>query len=148
MHRVCILYAEDDENDQLFLQDAFEQAGISNPLRMVADGQEAIDYLTGTGPYADRQAYPLPGMIWLDLKMPRKSGLQVLEWIRSQAAFKTLIVIVFTSSHQPKDIERAYELGANSFVVKPVGTRQRIEMAQRFKGWWLDYNQLGKRRTG
>ncbi|HWI56588.1 MAG TPA: response regulator, partial [Bacillota bacterium] len=138
----CILYVEDDANDVFLLRTAFEDAGIADPILVVSDGQQAIDYLRGVGNYSDRSQYPLPILVLLDLKLPRQSGLQVLAWIRAQPALKGLVVIMFTSSHQPMDLEQAYDLGVNSFIVKPVGLQERLELAQFFKGWWLRFNMF------
>lgn len=136
-----ILLAEDDENDVFFFKRAVREAAIMNELFVARDGQEVIEYLCGTGEYSDRERYPLPCLLILDLKMPRKHGLEVLAWLRSQAAWKNLPVIVFSSSAQPEDISRAYDLGANSFVVKPISVEQRTELAHLIKGFWLHYNQ-------
>src|SRR5438105_4593110 len=114
-----ILYAEDEENDAFFMQRAFQQAGILNPLVVVADGKRAIDYLSGGGPYANRDEHPLPCLVLLDLNIPIKSGLEVLKWIRSQPSLSTLPVVVVTSSTQDSDIHRAYIMGTNSYLVKP-----------------------------
>jgi CheY-like chemotaxis protein len=119
------------------MQRAFVQAEIANPLKVARDGQEAIDYLSGTGPYADREKFPLPILVLLDLKMPRKSGMETLEWIRGQKQLRALAVIIFSSSVQPAEIEQAYALGANAFVTKPPGTKERIEFARMIKGLWL-----------
>lgn len=143
----CILLIEDDENDVFLLQYAFKQAGITQPLQVVKDGQQAVDYLAGDGKYADRIQYPAPGLVLLDLKLPLKTGLEVLEWIREQPALQPLIVIVFTSSAQPHDIDQAYRLGANSYVVKPSDTEKRLEVARLLKAWWLDYNSFPRLRA-
>lgn len=137
-----ILYAEDDENDVVLVKMAFKRAGITNPLEVVIDGKQAIDYLAGTGPYADRQRYPLPGLVLLDLKLPRQSGLDVLAWMRQQPALKRLVAIVFTSGLDAGEIGRAYDLGANSFIAKPADLEDRLKMAQALKAWWLERNQV------
>jgi len=137
----CLLVAEDDANDVFFLKRAFEQAEIQNPLHFVHDGQEAIDYLSGVGTFSDRAQYPLPSLLILDLKMPRKSGMEVLKWLDEQPELRRLPVVVFTSSAHQKDVERAYQLGANAFVVKPSNVSQRIELAKVIKGFWLDFNE-------
>ncbi len=137
----CVLLAEDDENDVLFLQRAFRKAEVANPLQVAPHGQAAIDYLSGVGPYADRALYPLPCLAMLDLKMPRKNGLEVLEWIRSQPHLRPLPVIIFSSSVQPLEIEAAYRLGANAFLTKPSGAPERVELARRIKGFWLATNE-------
>jgi CheY-like chemotaxis protein len=136
-----ILLAEDDDNDVFFFQRAVREANIRNELCVVRDGQEVMDYLTGTGRFADRAQYPLPCLLILDLKMPRKTGMEVLQWLRTAAPFSTLPVIVFSSSAQPEDIGRAYRLGANAFVVKPASIERRTELAHLIKGFWLHYNQ-------
>jgi CheY-like chemotaxis protein len=137
----CILQVEDDPNDVFFLEHAFRAAGITLPLQVVNDGQEAIDYLSGEGKFADRDQYPLPRLMLLDLKMPRKSGLEVLQWMREHPALQCLPVVVFSSSYQPADIDRAYQLGANSFVVKPSCLEKRVELARSIKSFWLLYNE-------
>ena len=134
------LVAEDDENDVFFLQRAFQQAKIENPLLVVRDGQEAIDYLSGDGKFSDRNLYPLPHLIILDLKMPRKTGLDVLRWLQEQPELRCLPVLVLSSSAQRTDIERAYELGANGFVVKPASLEKRVELAKLIGTFWLDFN--------
>lgn len=135
-----LLIAEDDENDLFFLQRAFESANVKNPLSIARDGQEAIDYLSGTGDYADRIKFPLPHLFLLDLKMPRKTGMEVLEWLCEQPELRCLPVVVFSSSANCKDIERAYELGANAFVVKPSSMAKRAELAKAMALFWLESN--------
>ena len=138
MNETCILQVEDDENDVFFLKRAFKEAGILECLRVVTDGQEAIDYLSGTGEYADRARFPLPTLVLLDLKLPRKTGFEVLEWVREQPCF--------SSSAQPPDIMGAYELGANSFVVKPPSLDQRIDLANAIRSYWLNHNVVDRGR--
>ncbi len=140
MNPRVVLHVEDDQNDVFFLQHAFQQAGISNPIEHAHDGQQAIDYLAGAGKFADRGQYPLPALILLDLKLPRKSGLEVLQWLRDASDLPTLPVIVFSSSSLREDIDRAYHLGANSYIVKPASVEERIELARLIKGFWLGFN--------
>lgn len=117
-----ILLVEDDSNDVLLLQRAFRRAGLVHLLQVATDGDQAVAYLGGEGQFADRQKYPLPALILLDLKLPRRSGLEVLEWLRGQVnEIKTLPVIVLTSSRLSEDVDRAYGLGANSYMAKPSG---------------------------
>jgi CheY-like chemotaxis protein len=142
MNPETILLVEDNEDDAFFMKQALKDAEIQNPMQLVEDGQEAINYLAGTGKYADRAKYPLPMIVFLDLKLPFKSGHQVLEWIRAQPEFKKLIVIVLTSSNEPVDLNRSYQLGANSFVVKPPTAAQLLELAEAFKLWWLRQNRV------
>jgi len=142
MSHTCILQVEDEANDVFLLQRAFRQAGIDNPVKVATDGQMAIDYLAGAGQFAERARYPLPALVLLDLKLPRKSGREVLQWIRAQPAFRRVIVIVFTSAPYVGDVGLAYDLGANSFLVKPTDFTQYLDVARLLKAWWLDYNHF------
>jgi CheY-like chemotaxis protein len=140
MRTGCILVAEVDENDVFFLQRAFRQVEISNPLQIAPNGQQVIDYLAGAGEYADRRQYPLPCLVMLDLKMPRKNGMEALEWIRTRGDLRALPVIMFSSSVHPEEIESAYRLGANAFLTKPSGATARLELARKIKQFWLESN--------
>jgi len=139
--RKIILVAEDDPTDAFFLQRAFGKTGVSIGLEFVRDGQEAIDYLRGEPPYADRKTHPLPQLLLLDLKMPRLNGFEVLDWLRNQPQLKRLLVIVFSSSAELGDIDRAYDLGANSYLVKPHASEQLMELVHRVEKYWLESNQ-------
>ncbi|HWD94175.1 MAG TPA: response regulator [Verrucomicrobiae bacterium] len=123
-----ILLAEDDDNDIFFMRRALKKAEIDSPLHVVRDGQEALDYLGGVGPFADRQHYPLPGIVFLDLKMPFLGGFDVLTWLRSQPPFKNIPVVILTSSSEDRDRRMAGELGARAYCVKPPGTEMVREM--------------------
>jgi len=136
-----LLLAEDDDNDVFFLQKAFEQAKIENPIHVVRDGQEAIEYLSGAGKFSDRRQFPLPYLMLLDLKMPRKTGLDVLQWVHAHPELKCLPVVVLSSSAHRLDIEKAYDLGANGFVVKPASLEKRVELAKLIGGFWLGMNE-------
>ena len=117
-----ILLVEDDSNDVLLLQRAFRRAGLTHALQVVSDGDQAVAYLGGQGQFNDRGKHPLPSLVLLDLKLPRRSGLEVLGWIRDQKPeVKNLPVIVLTSSRLSEDVDRAYSLGANSYMAKPSG---------------------------
>jgi CheY-like chemotaxis protein len=133
---------EDEDYDILLLKLAFEEAGITMPVHVATDGQMAIDYLSGTGLFADREKFPLPCLVLLDLKLPRKSGFEVLEWLRAQPALRRIVVIACTSAEHEQDIELAYELGANSYIVKPMDVAERTELARCLKGWWLEFNRF------
>src|SRR5688572_15374240 len=136
-----ILLVEDDENDVFFFKRATKLAGLTNPLQVAEDGRQAIDYLKGAGAYADRSQFPLPSLVLLDLKLPHVMGLDVLKWIRAQPEFHRIIVIVFTSSKLPPDIDTAYNLGANSYVVKPSVPGKLHEMLAVIKQYWIDLNE-------
>jgi CheY-like chemotaxis protein len=140
-HLFPILLAEDDENDVFLLRRAFQDAEIRNPLYVARDGQEVIDWLAGTNEFSDRSKHPVPCLLILDLKMPRKSGMDVLEWRRRHPALKCLPVLVFSSSAHPYDIEKAYGLGANAFVVKPADNEERARFVRNVKGFWLQFNE-------
>jgi CheY-like chemotaxis protein len=140
MSQTCILQVEDEANDVFLLQRAFRQAGITNPVRVATDGQMAIDYLSGAGPFGNRNDHPLPSLVLLDLKLPRKSGREVLQWIRAQPALRRMVVIVFTSGQYIGDVGLAYDLGANSFVIKPVDFTQYVTVARLLKDWWINCN--------
>lgn len=140
-----ILYAEDEEDDVYFMRRAFEQAGITNPLVIAPDGQHAIDYLSGIGDFSDRNNHPLPGFVLLDLNMPRRSGIEVLKFIRSQPSMAALPVIVLTSSTQDADVHRAYILGANGYLVKPSQPDDLLPMVKSIKDFWLTHNRAPQR---
>jgi len=131
-----ILVAEDDSTDAFFLQRAFQRAGISVNLHFVRDGQEAVDYLDGKKEFADRVAHPMPELLLLDLKMPRLNGFDVLTWIGKQPALKGLEVVIFSGSDEPKDVSRAYGLGANAYLVKPHSVEELNALVGRFKKRW------------
>jgi len=136
-----ILLAEDDPNDVLLIQRAFQRTNLASPLQVVRDGEAAVSYLSGRFPYADRGRHPLPALLLMDLKMPRKSGLEVLEWLRQQPGLKRLPVVVLTSSNQSLDINRAYDLGVNSYVVKPTGFDTLLELVKNLDVYWLVLNE-------
>src|ERR1051325_11620971 len=136
-----ILHVEDREEDVFLLNYAFRRAEIKNPVYVAADGQQALDYLGGAGKFADRSKFPLPCLVLLDLQLPHKMGLEVLEWIRQQPSLKALIVITLSSSLHEGDIRRAYELGTNAFLVKPASADMLADMCQALKHFWLVHNQ-------
>ncbi|HRE83711.1 MAG TPA: response regulator [Opitutaceae bacterium] len=136
-----ILLVEDNEDDAFFMKRALRDAGIENPVQLAEHGQQAIDYLSGEGKFSVREKFPMPMIVFLDLKLPFKSGHEVLQWIRNQNAHEKLIVIVLSSSNEPVDLDLAYRNGANSYVVKPATTAQLLELAKSFKLWWLMQNK-------
>jgi len=136
-----ILLAEDDPNDVLLIQRAFQRNHVANPVQVVRDGEEALAYLSGQAPFADRERHPLPVLMLMDLKMPRKSGLELLEWVRQQPGLKRLPIIVLTSSNQSPDINRTYELGANSYMVKTAGFDSLLDLVKNLDMYWLILNE-------
>ena len=139
-----ILQVEDDPNDVFLLQHAMEIAGVANPIQVATDGQQAIDYLSGGGKYADRRRFPLPCLVLMDLKLPHVTGLNVLKWIRQQHG-ATLVVVMLTASAEDADIAAAYRFGANAFLTKPSEANKLEEMARAIKDFWLTHNTLPQR---
>jgi CheY-like chemotaxis protein len=135
--QALILLVEDSETDVLMTRRAFAKANLLNPLQVIPNGDEAIAYLKGVGKYVNRDEYPLPELVLLDLKLPGKTGFEVLRWIRAQPTLGSLRVVVLTSSDQIKDVNLAYQLGANSFLVKPVDFENFVQVSQAVKGFWL-----------
>jgi len=135
-----ILLAEDREDDIILVQRAFEKGGIRNPLFVVRDGQEAIDYLTGVFPFSDRDRFPIPALLLLDLKMPRADGFDVMRWLKTQPSLAPLRVVVLTSSEDVRDVSKAYQLGANSFLVKPLDFHNTVAMVETITDFWLGMN--------
>lgn len=136
-----IMIADDSEGDVMMLRRAFEQAGVQVPLQAVNDGEEAIAYLLGEGKFANRAEFPLPDLFLLDLKMPRKNGFDVLEWIRGQPGMARIRVVVLTTSDQIRDVNRAYSLGAASFLTKPLNFTEFKDTIQAMYNYWVTMNR-------
>lgn len=134
-----ILWVEDDPDDVLLIGRAIRKAGLEAPA-VVRDGPEATAYLSGAGPYADRILHPFPTLVLLDLKLPRMSGFEVLQWIRERREISRLPVVIFTSSREKADIDRAYDLGANAYLLKSVDHAHLVETLQRVRAFWLELN--------
>jgi CheY-like chemotaxis protein len=115
-----ILLAEDEDDEAFLLQRALKKAAITQPVQRVKNGDEVIEYLSGAGRYADRAQHPLPVIVLLDLNMPKKSGFEVVEWIRQQPALRSLAVDIFSGSSRNEDIDRALRLGSNLYLKKPI----------------------------
>jgi CheY-like chemotaxis protein len=135
-----ILIADDSENDVVMLRRAFREAGVRTPVFVVEDGEEAIAYLRGGGKFASRDEFPLPDLFLLDLKMPRKDGFAVLQWLQGQPALARLRVIVLTSSDEIRDVNKAYALGAASFLTKPLSFLDFKDTMQAMYNYWLTIN--------
>ena len=132
-----VLLVEDDLNDIFLVKRAFKMARLSDPLQVVTDGQEAINYLKGQGKYADRQSYPLPKLIVMDIKMPRLTGFEVLEWVKGDGGLlRRIPIVIVSSSDNPADINRAYELGANAYMVKPVNFKAVEHLFESITHYW------------
>jgi CheY-like chemotaxis protein len=136
-----ILLVEDDDNDVFLIQRAFKRLDLPHSLQVVTNGEEAINYLDRKAPYNNLKSHPIPTLILLDLKLPRKSGLEVLAWIRQQSQLKRLLVVVLTASRETPDINKAYDMGANSYLVKPVSFHDFLEMIRTLDLYWLMFNE-------
>ena len=149
MHAVLpVLLAEDDPNEAYLMRRAFGDAGVTNPLIGVRDGQSVIEYLKGVGPYADRAAHPLPCLLLLDLKMPGMDGFEVLEWLRFQLTLHDRVpVVVLTDSYNNADMERATALGAREYLLKPYSHDVRIQMVRELHDRWLAPGQAANPTT-
>jgi CheY-like chemotaxis protein len=133
----AMLYVEDEKTDVLLLRVAFTRAGLTNPVHIAMDGAEAIDYLAGNGPFADRNQHPLPTLVLLDLNLPKKSGFDVLSWIRRQPQFTSLPVVIYTSSVGLMDKDTARLLGATDYFVKRHGVNEIAELVRSLAERWL-----------
>jgi CheY-like chemotaxis protein len=141
-----VLLADDDENDAILMLRAFEKAHKAGCIKVVRNGDEVVDYLMGTDRYADRELYPFPSLLILDVKMPKKNGFEVLEWLKAHPSFKRIPVIVLSSSRQERDVLKAYDLYANSYLVKPGGFEDMVVMASTIRDYWFQLNKLSPRR--
>lgn len=136
-----ILLVEDEETDVKLILRAFAKGGLANAVQVVRDGQEALDYLLGRGVYTGRERHRAPGLILLDLKLPKIGGLEVLEQVKRAEHLKRIPIVVLTSSAESKDVNRAYDLGANSYLVKPVKFSAFCDVAAQIKLYWLLLNE-------
>lgn len=143
-----ILLVEDDPNDVFLVRRAFRKAGLPEPSHVAGDGDEAVRYLEGRGGYADRSHFPLPRLMLLDLKLPRRSGLEVLAWVREHPSLARLSVVVLTSSRESSDVNRAYDLHVNSYLVKPGDFDSLREMVRALDLFWLQMNEHPAMRHG
>ena len=142
---LCILFVDDDPNDQLLVRTASKHFGLELSLQVVRDGEEAIAYLTGAREFADRMRFPFPNVLLTDLKMPGMNGFELLQWLRDNPQHSVVPTIVFTSSRIESDVRRAYELGANSFMVKPQGLKQLMEAMRITLEFWSRCERLPAR---
>jgi DNA-binding response OmpR family regulator len=136
-----ILLVEDDYDDVVLIRRAFDRAGFTAPIKAVHDSADAVLYLQGKGIYADREEYPLPTLMLLDLKLPGGSGFDVLKWVRDRSGIRRLPIIVLTSSSADRDVNMAYDLGANSYVVKPLTFESLLELVKAVEMYWVALNE-------
>lgn len=131
------LVVDDNRDDAFLLQRAFQKAKVLNPVHVVNSGEEAIEYLRGAGKYANRAEFPLPSLVLLDLNMPGMDGFEVLRWIRQQSHLRALRVVILSSSDDMRDVNKAYQLGANSFLIKPADFERFVELSMALNGYWM-----------
>lgn len=137
-----ILLVEDDPADARLVQRAFDKVGGGVQVIRLKDGDEAVAYLNGERPFDNRTLHPLPMAVLLDIKLPRRSGLEVLQWLRSRPApLSRMPVVMLTSSRHNVDVNRAYDLGANSYLAKPDTAAGLAELVTAFRSYWLNYNE-------
>ena len=146
--RITILLADDDEDDQMLAQQAFEECRLTNELHIVADGEELLDYLRGRGDYAAAGTAPRPGLILLDLNMPRMDGREALREIKADPALRSIPVVVLTTSKQEQDILRSYDLGVNSFITKPVTFEGLVDVIKTLGRYWFELVRLPTESAG
>jgi CheY-like chemotaxis protein len=139
---ITILMADDDPDDQMLTRDAFSECRLANDLHTVADGEELLEYLHRQGRYTQLKGEPLPGLILLDLNMPRKDGREALKEIKADPALRRIPIIVLTTSKAEEDILRSYDLGVNSYVTKPVTFESLVEMVKVLGRYWFEVVEL------
>jgi CheY-like chemotaxis protein len=137
-----ILMAEDDTDDRLLVKDALAECQMADRLRFVADGEELMDYLLRRGQYSTSETSPRPGLILLDLNMPRKDGREALREIRAHPDLRRIPVVAFTTSKADTDVDRIYDLGANSFISKPVAFESLVNVMKTLSRYWFDIVEL------
>ncbi len=135
-----ILLVEDNEDDVILIQRALRKGGIHAPIHLARNGEEAIDFFSIAGQAHHHASHPLPTVVLLDLKLPKKNGFEVLEWIKGHEQFASLPVVVFTSSVQERDLTQAYALGANSYLKKPATMAETTDLLKTVSAYWLDSN--------
>lgn len=139
---ITILIADDDEEDRMLASDALRESRVVNDLRFVEDGEQLFDYLRRTGKYADPDSAPYPGLILLDLNMPRKDGREALQELKADPVLKRIPVVVMTTSNLDEDILRTYDMGANSFITKPVQFQSLVDIMREIGRYWIEIVEL------
>jgi CheY-like chemotaxis protein len=145
---IIILMADDDPDDRTLARHAFEEAHLANSLRFVKDGQELMDYLNHRGSYTDESSAPRPGLILLDLNMPRKNGREVLKEMQADPDLRRIPVVVLTTSREEKDVLLSYDLGVKSFIIKPVTFRALVDIVITLNRYWFEIVELPPEDAG
>jgi CheY-like chemotaxis protein len=135
-----VLVVEDSDDDLFLMKMACQRTGIPHSLQIVTDGDVAVDYMAGNGVYADRMTHPLPDLIFLDIRLPKRNGHEVLEWIRGRPEFKLLPVVMLTNSAHPEDVDRAYKLGVTSYLRKIASPAEFGQAVRVILKYWLELN--------
>src|SRR5688572_15959770 len=133
---LTILVAEDSADDAFFLERAFRKLGLKNPVQILTDGGAVMDYLKGEGKFENRSEFPFPSVLFMDIKMPRVNGFEVLQWLNDHPQCRIIPTMIFSSSEQPEEVERAYQLGANAYLVKPNSTEELVELLRSAYDFW------------
>tara|TARA_R110002167_G_scaffold88122_1_gene237826 strand:- start:716 stop:1183 length:468 start_codon:yes stop_codon:yes gene_type:complete len=143
---VTILMADDDEDDRLLTKEALQESRVLNDLHCVEDGVELIHYLKRQGKYSDEDKYPWPSLILLDLNMPRKDGREALKEIKDDPELKAIPVVILTTSQQEEDMIKGYDLGAASFITKPVNFEGLVNLMKALGKYWIEFVELPNRK--
>jgi two-component system response regulator len=139
---IVILMADDDADDRMLTKEALDESRVLNDLRFVENGEELLDYLTGRGNYSDPESAPRPSLILLDLNMPRKDGREALAEIKADPNLRRIPIVVMTTSQAEEDIFRSYDLGASSFITKPVTFDRLVELMKALGNYWIEFVEL------
>lgn len=143
-----VLMADDDPDDCFFVKDAFRKTSMAKDFRCVEDGQELLDYLHRRGKYSDSSLSPCPDLILLDLNMPKKDGREALKEIKSHPDFRSIPIVIFTTSREAGDIVKSYDMGANSFMTKPADFNELIDFVRTLEAYWFEIVTLPPQRQG
>lgn len=141
-NEIHILLADDDAEDRMLIIDALKESRLKNEVRCVEDGEELLDYLHNRGKYSDKLKHPLPGILLLDLNMPKKDGREALKEIKSDPRLKSIPIIILTTSKAEEDILKTYDLGVNSFITKPVSFSAMVELMKTLNKYWFEIVDL------
>jgi CheY-like chemotaxis protein len=144
---ITILYADDDPEDRMLVQEAWRESRVANPLDLVEDGEDLMDYLHRSGKYAGQAGSPLPGLILLDLNMPKKDGREALQEIKSDPRLRSIPVVILTTSKAEQDILTSYDLGVSSFIVKPVTFQSLVELTLTLNKYWFEIVELPRQEA-
>lgn len=141
---IVILVADDDEEDRMLVKDALEESRLANNLQFVVDGEDLLAYLRNQGKYADKQRFPTPGLILLDLNMPRKDGREAVREIKADPHLRIIPIVVLTTSKAEEDVIKTYDLGVSSFITKPITFSALVDIMRTLGKYWFEIVELPK----